>query len=111
MNKKYSDVFIFNLGSVLSTHLLLKNAVYLQNHVTCPFPVDKSCMWPQMCSYLCILMKPKQHAKCIKPQNGPDKFNIFGLCLTHEDSLENEIEFPFIINSNFNSTFIALNIH
>ena len=25
-----------------------KNAVYLQNHVTCPFTVDTSCIRPQM---------------------------------------------------------------
>ena len=26
----------------------LKSAVYLQNRVSCPFPVDTSCIWPQM---------------------------------------------------------------
>ena len=25
-----------------------KNAVYLQNRGSCPFPVDASCIWPQM---------------------------------------------------------------
>ena len=28
--------------------LLLKNVVYLQNYISWPFPVDTSCMWPQM---------------------------------------------------------------
>ena len=32
----------------LITRLLLKNAVCLQNHVGCPFPLDTSCIWPQM---------------------------------------------------------------
>ena len=33
---------------VLSTCLLLKNAVYFQIYVSWPFPVDTSCIWPQM---------------------------------------------------------------
>ena len=33
---------------VLTTCLLLQNAVYLQNHGNCPFTVDTSCIWPQM---------------------------------------------------------------
>ena len=33
---------------VLTTCLLLKNAVYLLNYVSWPFQVDTSCIWPQM---------------------------------------------------------------
>ena len=33
---------------MLSTCLLLKNAVYLLNSVSWPFPVDTSCIWPEM---------------------------------------------------------------
>ena len=33
---------------VLITRLLLKNAVFLQNYVSWPFPMDTSCIWPQM---------------------------------------------------------------
>ena len=33
---------------VFTTCLLLKDAVYLRSYVSCPFPVDTSCIWPQM---------------------------------------------------------------
>ena len=33
---------------MLTSCLLLKNAVYLQNYVSWPFPVDTSCIWPQI---------------------------------------------------------------
>ena len=29
-------------------NVIVKNAVYLQNHVSCPVPMDTSCIWPQM---------------------------------------------------------------
>ena len=28
---------------------ILKKTFYLQSHVTCSFPVDTSCIWPQRC--------------------------------------------------------------
>ena len=28
--------------------LIIENAFYLQKYVGCPFPVDTSCIWPQM---------------------------------------------------------------
>ena len=40
---------------MLTTRLLLKNTVYLQNHVSCSFTVDTSCIWPQMRPWLVIL--------------------------------------------------------
>ena len=65
MGCESSDVVRFDLGPlhqgqsrvaklksglrvVLSTCLLLKNAVYRLNYVSWPFPVDTSCIWPQM---------------------------------------------------------------
>ena len=65
MGCESSDVVRFDLGpllqgqmrvaklktfklKVLSTCLLLKNAVCLPNYVSWPFPVDTTCIWPQM---------------------------------------------------------------
>ena len=31
--------------------LIIKKAVYLQNHVSCAFTLDTSCIWPQMCPW------------------------------------------------------------
>ena len=49
LNKK--DYF-FNVCESFRIFLILaailKNAVHLQNHVSCPFPVDITCIWPQM---------------------------------------------------------------
>ena len=57
------DVVRFDLGPLLQGQMrvaklksafnsliynLLKHAVYLQNYVSWPFPVDTSCIWPQM---------------------------------------------------------------
>ena len=60
MEWESSDVFRFHLVpllqrqmrvakfKVLTTHLLMKNAVYLQNYANCPFPVDTSFIRRQM---------------------------------------------------------------
>ena len=60
MGCESSDVVRFDIGPLLqgqmrvaklksaSTCLLLKNAVYFQNYVSWPFPVDTSCIWRQM---------------------------------------------------------------
>ena len=63
MGCESSDVVGFDLGpllqgqmrvaksKVLSTCLLLKNAVYHLNYVSWPFMVDTSCIWSQMCPW------------------------------------------------------------
>ena len=63
MSQESSDVFRFDPGPLLqgktrqpnlkvpTTYLLLKNAVYLPNHASCPFTVDTSCIWLQMCPW------------------------------------------------------------
>ena len=60
MGWESSDVVRFDLGPLLQgqmrvaklksafNFLLLKNAVFLLNYVSWPFPVDTSCIWPQM---------------------------------------------------------------
>ena len=59
MGCESSDMLRFDLGHLLqgqmrvakltnSYNLLVKNAVYLQNYVSWPFPVETSCIWPQM---------------------------------------------------------------
>ena len=54
------DVVRFDLGPLLQGQmmvaslksafnlLIIKNAIYLLNYVSWPFPVDTSCIWPQM---------------------------------------------------------------
>ena len=37
--------------------LLLKNAVHLRIYVSCSFPVDTSCIWPQMRPWSSSLME------------------------------------------------------
>ena len=66
MGWKSSDVARFDFGPLLQGEMRvakclqlisLKNAVYLQNYVSWPFPVDTSCIWPQMhpwSSFICI---------------------------------------------------------
>ena len=48
---------------VLTRRLLLKNAVYLQNHGSCPFPVDTSCIWPQMRPWSILSCTASLHKK------------------------------------------------
>ena len=60
MGWKSSDVVRFDLGPLLQDQmriaklksacnsLIIENAVYFLNYVSWPFPVDTSCIWPQM---------------------------------------------------------------
>ena len=60
MGYESSDVVRFDLGPLLQGQmrvaklksafnlLIVENAVYLLNYVSWPFPVDTSCIWPQM---------------------------------------------------------------
>ena len=48
---------------VLTIRLVLKNAVYLQNHGSCPFLVDTSCIWPQMRPWSILSCTASLHQK------------------------------------------------
>ena len=48
---------------VLTAHLLLKNAVYLQNHGSCPFLLDTSCIWLQMRPWSILSCTASLHQK------------------------------------------------
>ena len=48
---------------MLTTCLLLKKAVYLQNHGSCPFLVDTSCIWPQMDPWSILSWTTSLHQK------------------------------------------------
>ena len=74
MGCESSDVVRFDLGPLLQGQmrvaklksafnlLIIENAVYLLNYVSWPFPVDTSCIWPQMrpwSSYECCFFHEK----------------------------------------------------
>ena len=48
---QYLNPPIGNHGLGILLCIFLENAVYLQNHVCCPFPEDISFIWPQMCPW------------------------------------------------------------
>ena len=53
---------------------IVKNAVYLQNHVSCPFPVDTSCILPQMhpwSTFFVFLFLLQNHVSFIHNAIGP----------------------------------------
>ena len=53
MGCESSDVVRFDLGPLLQGQMRVAklNVVYLLNYISWPFPVDTSCIWPQMCPW------------------------------------------------------------